>query len=128
MSDGADNPYRVTDTTDAQKPVSTAVYLFACFLWCGLTAKLFVLRPFIASMFEDFGMALPTATIWVLSPAFNALFLSISLALISASMFLPEPASRRRLGQFALLLAIIMLGLITIAVGLPLISLMNELA
>ncbi|QDV40925.1 hypothetical protein Enr13x_07630 [Stieleria neptunia] len=122
------NPFQPPSAMDTGRQRRSMVYLFACLLWCGLAIKIMVLRPIMRSIFEDFEVELPGLTRWLLHPGFSALVLFIAVGLVSARLFLAASETRRRIGGYAVVLALVLLGLVVIGFGLPLLSLMQALS
>jgi hypothetical protein len=113
---------------NAANQPSSLVYLFAALLWCGLAIKMIVLRPIASSLFEEFGVALPTLTLWLIHPLQSFLFAGSAAAVLLAGVIADTSQQRRRIGSFALPVGIAGLLLIAIGIGLPLLRLMQSLS
>lgn len=122
------NPFHPPTATEARPQRRSMVYLFACLLWCGLAIKIMVLRPAMRSIFEDFEVQLPVLTRWLLHPGFSALLLFIAIGLVCVPLFLGASETRRRIGWYAIVLALVVFVLLVIGFGLPLFSLMRALS
>ena len=122
------NPFRPPSGIDAGGRRRSFVYLLACLLWCGLAIKIIVLRPVLRAIFDDFAIQLPGLTRWLLHPGFSALVILIAVGLVSARLFLGASETRRRIGWYAIVLALLVLVVLLVGLGLPLVSLLRELS
>jgi hypothetical protein len=133
MTNQSSDPYRPPSANDplhqnAEQEERSIIYVFACLVWCGLAIVVIILRPFLLSLFEDFGMALPAVTIWLLDPAQNVVFVLIAGGVLLAGLFVKNRDGRRRIGQCALVLAVVAVAVLLLGYGFPLLRLLQELS
>ena len=129
MNASHSNPFEPPRQISSQKEPFAWSYLFSSVLWCGLAIKMMVARPIMASMFEEFGLALPKVTIWLLHPLATVAVVTIAVLVVIAGGLIAQTGKERRmLGRWTAASGILAWVTIVIGFGLPLYQLINALA